>query len=134
MSRRLENVLTEPSKRLEVVELGPDRVFFPGLADRDRVDEAVAAWGRGRDHVLAVTRCWSQLREGDETRTRVYGALLDPGGDPDLARRQCVELIGRLMNGPVGVEVLVLSEDIPAWQAEAFDNAVVLWERQGVGS
>ncbi len=116
------------AQAFEVIDLGGKRVFFPGLPDPDVVDRAVAGWAADHDHVLAVTRCWSQLEEGDEARTRVYSVLIDAGGDPASARLECAEIVRRAMGGPIGVEVLTCAQDIPRRQALIFDSGVLVWE------
>ena len=77
VSLDLGRLLADQPEPLEVVPVGDDMVFFPGPADHDAVDTAVAAWAAYRDHVVAVTRCWAQHREGDESRLRVYAVVVD---------------------------------------------------------
>ncbi|MGH2707618.1 MAG: hypothetical protein ACRDJF_06830 [Actinomycetota bacterium] len=109
-------------------DLGAKRVFFPGLPDHDAVDRAVIDWATDHDHVLAVTRCWSQLEEGDETRTRVYCVLIDADGDLDTARRECAEVLRRALGELVGIEILALTEAISQRQALIVGSGVLLWE------
>jgi hypothetical protein len=113
-----------------VKQLTDDDLVFPGLPDRDPLDVAVAEWAVGRP-VLAAVRAWSQPgnRAGDDTRTRVYGVLVDTDADVAPAREACAEaVVAAGLADEFAVEAAVLADDLPAHLRRLFDVGVVLWE------
>ena len=128
VSLDLGRLLADQPEPLEVVPVGDDMVFFPGPADHDAVDTAVAAWAAYRDHVVAVTRCWAQHREGDESRLRVYAVVVDDAAAAPRVREECAEVVGRAVGGQVGIEVVEATPEAAERHRRLLDASVVVWE------
>jgi hypothetical protein len=124
----LGGLLADQPEPLEVVPVGDDLVFFPGPADHDAVDIAVAAWAAYHDHVVALTRGWAQQREGDETRLRVYAVVVDDAAAASRVREECAEVVRRAVGGQVGIEVVEATPEAAERQRRLLDASVVLWE------
>ncbi|MDP9072499.1 MAG: hypothetical protein M3N68_14690 [Actinomycetota bacterium] len=127
----LGGLLADQPEPLEVVRLGDNMVFFPGPPDHDAVDTAVTSWAAYRDHVVALTRCWAQRREGDEARLRVYGVVVDDAAEASRAREETAEVVRRAVGGQVGIEVVEASGELPERDRRVLDASVVLWPAEG---
>ncbi len=109
-------------------------VFFPGLPDHDAVDTAVVAWAKSVDEVLAVTRCWSQARDGDRTRLRVYGVIIGDLAMETWVRDKCADAARRGGESRMGIEVMAPRPDMDESQLRLLEGSVVLWEDGGAGA
>jgi hypothetical protein len=122
-----------PGQPCPVVTLAPDAFIFPGLPDRDPADVAAARWSAEAPGVMALVRAWAQPGdEADDTRTRVYAALVDTDEDADQAREDLSDVVAPMIPEPVVIEVAVLDGDeLPRTQQRLFDAGVILWEIEG---
>ncbi len=130
----LEGQLRDQPQRLELVELDDERAYFPGLSDRDAVDQTAMAWASAQPRVRALVRCWSQAAQGEKPRLRVFAVVVETGADVDQMRESGLGAIGQAMGGSVALEVIDAEGRPRGHQRRILDHGVLLWERNGPAS